>query len=120
VLASFARLYRDRFDVDLSEMTPMLAALRTTVLGRRVSTGGLRLSSDVAGVRPPRRVRRARFDGAWLQATIVARDSLRQGDTLTGPAIVEQLDTTTVIEPGDVAVIDSQGNLVITLASRKP
>jgi N-methylhydantoinase A len=120
VLASFARLYRDRFDVDLSEMTPMLAALRTTVLGRRVSTGGLRLSSDVAGVRPPRRVRRARFDGAWLEATIVARDSLRQGDTLTGPAIVEQLDTTTVIEPGDVAVIDSQGNLVITLASRKP
>ena len=120
VLASFARLYRDRFDVDLSEMTPMLAALRTTVLGRRVSTGGLRLLSDVAGVRPPRGVRRARFDGAWLEATIVARDSLRQGDTLTGPAIVEQLDTTTVIEPGDVAVIDSQGNLVITLASRKP
>jgi N-methylhydantoinase A len=32
-----------------------------------------------------------------------------------GPAIVEQLDTTTVIEPGDGARVDALGNLEITV-----
>ena len=46
---------------------------------------------------------------------ILARDALRPGDTLAGPLLVEQLDTTTVVEPGDTATIDAQGNLVIAL-----
>jgi N-methylhydantoinase A len=34
---------------------------------------------------------------------------------LDGPAIVEQLDSTTVIEPGDRARVDAFGNLEITI-----
>jgi len=30
-------------------------------------------------------------------------------------AIVEQLDTTTIIEPGDTAGVDGAGNLIITI-----
>ena len=44
-----------------------------------------------------------RFSGQWLDTPVIARHALRPGDRLTGPAIVEQLDTTTVIEPGDAA-----------------
>jgi N-methylhydantoinase A len=55
------------------------------------------------------------FAGQWLDTPIVARDALRPGDTLAGPLVVEQLDTTTVVEPGDTAAIDAQGNLVISL-----
>jgi len=32
-----------------------------------------------------------------------------------GPAIVEQLDSTTVIEPGDRVRVDALGNLEITV-----
>jgi N-methylhydantoinase A len=42
------------------------------------------------------------------------RDLLRAGNILTGPAIVFQLDATTVIEPGWQAVVDRLGNLIIT------
>jgi hypothetical protein len=35
------------------------------------------------------------------------------GAVVTGPAIVEQLDTTTVIPPGHRARVDRVGNLVI-------
>ena len=35
--------------------------------------------------------------------------------TLAGPAIVEQLDATTVIEPGDQVRVDALGNLEITV-----
>ena len=55
------------------------------------------------------------FAGQWLDTAILARDALRPGDTLAGPLVIEQLDTTTVVEPGDTATIDAQGNLVIAL-----
>jgi N-methylhydantoinase A len=42
------------------------------------------------------------------------RGLLRAGNVLTGPAIVFQLDATTVIEPGWQAVVDQLGNLNIT------
>ncbi len=34
-----------------------------------------------------------------------------------GPAIVEQLDTTTVIEPGDKVSVDAHSNLMIEVAA---
>ena len=44
------------------------------------------------------------------------RASLRPGHVLEGPAIVEQLDSTTPIFPHDTAVVDRAGNLVIRVA----
>jgi N-methylhydantoinase A len=37
-----------------------------------------------------------------------------QGEAISGPAIVEQADTTMVVYPGQRAEVDSTGNLVIT------
>jgi N-methylhydantoinase A len=115
VLQSFERVYRERFDVDLSEMRPMLAALRTTVIGRRARSDGVTPVADAAPRDRPHAHRPVWFAGQWLDTPIVARDALRPGDTLAGPLVVEQLDTTTVVEPGDTAAIDAQGNLVISL-----
>jgi N-methylhydantoinase A/oxoprolinase/acetone carboxylase beta subunit len=49
-----------------------------------------------------------------VQATVVARDSLSAGDVVEGPAIVEQLDTTVLIEPGWTATIHASGHMVLT------
>ena len=46
---------------------------------------------------------------------IYTRDLLLAGDVLPGPAIVEQIDSTTVIPPGASARIDEIGNLVLTV-----
>jgi len=40
------------------------------------------------------------------------------GAVLTGPAIVEQLDATTVVSPGQRATVDRAGNLVIRAGRR--
>ena len=40
-----------------------------------------------------------------------------EGATLAGPAIVEQPDTTVVIDPGATAVVDGLGNLVISVGA---
>jgi N-methylhydantoinase A/oxoprolinase/acetone carboxylase beta subunit len=41
------------------------------------------------------------------------RARLRAGDRITGPAIVEQFDATTVINPGVDCVVDRYGNLIL-------
>ena len=50
-----------------------------------------------------------------VDCPVYDRRSLRAGHTLDGPAIIEQLDSTTPIFPGDRAVVDSAGNLVIRI-----
>jgi len=46
---------------------------------------------------------------------VYRREELGVGVEFEGPAIVEQLDTTTVIEPGDGVRVDRLGNLEITV-----
>ena len=43
------------------------------------------------------------------------RTQLSPGQTIEGPAIVEQLDTTIPIYPGDRARVDASGTLMIEL-----
>lgn len=116
LLETFEALYRERFDVDLSEMIPVLAALRTTVIGRRARHEGMRMATSEPGSGSACTRRPVWFAGAWIDTPILARDTLQPGDTIEGPAIVEQLDTTIVIEPRDTAIIDAHGNLIVTLA----
>jgi N-methylhydantoinase A len=47
---------------------------------------------------------------------VYERTQLQPGATIVGPAIVEQTDTTTVIEPGFTAVVDGKLNLAIDMA----
>jgi N-methylhydantoinase A len=115
LMAAFEKAYWERFEVELKEMRAQVVSLRTAVIGRRqpVSLHGL-ITVDASGG-APRAVarRRASFDGAWHDTPIYRREHLGVGAELTGPAIVEQLDTTTVIEPGDHLVVDKLGNLEI-------
>ncbi|HEY1704437.1 MAG TPA: hydantoinase/oxoprolinase family protein [Trebonia sp.] len=45
---------------------------------------------------------------------VYGRDRLRAGHQFSGPAIVEQYDSTTVICPGQDVTVDRYGNLVVT------
>ncbi|MDE0945046.1 MAG: hypothetical protein OSB58_21830, partial [Alphaproteobacteria bacterium] len=51
--------------------------------------------------------------GGWMETPIIARDALPLGATFNGPAVLEQLDTTIIIEPGNEVMVDQVGNLVV-------
>jgi N-methylhydantoinase A len=53
----------------------------------------------------------------FVNSPVYAREKLRPGNQLKGPCIVEQMDTTTLLLPGDTAQVDRYGNLVITVGS---
>ncbi len=53
--------------------------------------------------------REAIFNGRSCETAVYDRDSLGSGSKLAGPAIVEQVDSTTVIPPGQKASVDRFG-----------
>jgi N-methylhydantoinase A len=61
-----------------------------------------------------RETRKARFSGAMLDCPVYQRDRLDVGATFSGPAIIDQLDATTVIPPGQTARIDDFKNILIS------
>tara|TARA_Y100001934_G_scaffold163503_1_gene194834 strand:- start:25950 stop:28010 length:2061 start_codon:yes stop_codon:yes gene_type:complete len=52
-----------------------------------------------------------------VDAQTFHRDKLKSGQRITGPAVVEQLDTTVLIYPGDTAHVDEARNLIIELSA---
>jgi len=64
---------------------------------------------DIAGRRS------VHFGGdGFVDTPVYRRESLLAGQRIPGPAIVDQLDTTTVLLPDQVAVVDPYGSLLIT------
>ena len=53
-------------------------------------------------------------------AKIYDRDRLLAGDAFDGPAIVEQMDSTTVVMPGARVVVAYTGSLVISIEGTQP
>ena len=67
-----------------------------------------------AGGRPePIAVRRVHFAGRACETPIFQRDALAAGAALTGPAIIEQLDATTALWPGQRLAVDRYGQLLL-------
>ena len=49
---------------------------------------------------------------------VYAREKLPLDAQISGPAILEQMDTTILIEPQDSAVSDDDGNILVTVGSK--
>jgi N-methylhydantoinase A/oxoprolinase/acetone carboxylase beta subunit len=58
--------------------------------------------------------------GEFVMAKVYERNRLQPGTRFKGPAIVEQPDTTTVVEPGWSAEVDAGGSLILTFEGAAP
>ncbi|MBE0447140.1 MAG: hydantoinase/oxoprolinase family protein [Actinobacteria bacterium] len=88
------------------------------VVGVRVRAIGLRDKPEVAMVEQAKEpvvvdLKSCTFFDGWYDAACYHRENLLAGHTLTGPALIFQLDTTTVIPPGWLAEVDRYGNLIL-------
>jgi N-methylhydantoinase A len=61
---------------------------------------------------PPRPIHVSSFSGP-VQARVLARDAMAPGFAFAGPALVQQSDTTTLVEPGWSGRVDAAGNLML-------
>jgi N-methylhydantoinase A len=119
LLSRFVETYRERFAVVLPTIPSRLVNVRTSVGGRRpaIDLASLgrpsRPAADCAGAEIGRRP--VWFAGAWIETPIYDRARLPLGASFEGPAILEQLDSTTVVDPGVRGVVDPAGNLIMTV-----
>ena len=118
--ALFEDAYFRRFQVRLPEIRPALVNVITSVIGRRPEID-LAALIDASGrkatlAEAQTGTRRVFFDG-WTDTPVYWRDHLPADAALHGPAIVEQMDCTLVLEPGDSAAQDADGNLIVTVAA---
>ena len=66
-----------------------------------------------------RNMRMVYFDAERpVESRIYDRAEMRPGQRVTGPAILEQMDTTTPVYPGDVAEMSPDGHLIITINTK--
>lgn len=111
----FEEEHRRRYSFDLPDSPLEIANIR--VVGRgRIRGISLQESEDEAGPDASGAVERhdeVYFDGEWTETPVYARGRLRPGNAISGPAVVVQDDTTTVIEPGYAGSVDSYGNILI-------
>ncbi|MBS0224482.1 MAG: hydantoinase/oxoprolinase family protein [Proteobacteria bacterium] len=115
---AFAAAYWRRFGIELSEIPPVLVNLHTAVIGVRPHIDlAMLAASERAPTLEAAQIgeRRVWFSDGWRQTPIYARDRLPRDAAFEGPAILEQLDCTTVVEPGDAVRQDKLGNLLITV-----
>lgn len=113
----FEAAYHTRFRVDLPTIRANLVNLNTSVIGERPALDLSRLI-DPAGRQPtaaPTGSRKVWFEG-WHDTPVYWRDHLPLDLALTGPAIIEQMDTTIVIEPGAHVTSDADGNLTVKVS----
>ncbi len=118
--ALFEAAYFRRFRVELADIRALVVNANTSVIGTRAA---LDLSAliDPAGraetlAEARTGTRAVRFDAGVIETPVYWRDRMPVDFMLEGPAIVEQMDTTVLIEPGDVVRGDAQGNLIVEIA----
>ncbi len=93
------------------------ARLRLSLPGGRVDGATLVPGAGTSASSSPPVAERAEvwFDRP-LPSAIVRRETLAAGAALAGPAVVVQMDTTTVVNPGWRARVDAAGNLLLERA----
>ncbi|MGB0410661.1 MAG: hydantoinase/oxoprolinase family protein [Pikeienuella sp.] len=125
VSAAFNAVYEARFRISLEGARANLVNVNTSVIGERaapdlstlIDAAGRRedITAAQTGARP------VWFgggtNGAWIETPIYWRDHLPIQFELIGPAIIQQMDTTILVEPGDIATGDAIGNIIVEVGA---
>jgi len=117
IRVAFEQAYHADFGRVLPGVGIRLVNLRTAAIGRRphFDLAALAPGADASLAAADRGTRQVWF-GGWHPATVHDRLALPVGAEIHGPAILEQPDATTVVDPGLVARVDRLGNVIVTRA----
>jgi N-methylhydantoinase A len=114
MVQAFEEVYRREYGNTLGDIPTTIVSLKTTVLGLRTQAETKSLAAARAVSAEPKSRRSVHF-GRWLETPIFGREQLAPGTVIDGPAIIEQADTTTVIEPGMRARVDGFNNILVEI-----
>ncbi|MCA0939589.1 hydantoinase/oxoprolinase family protein [Salipiger pacificus] len=112
---AFETAYRAAYGRTLPGGVQRVMNLRSAVIGKRPKFDLATLAPQGGSVEEARRgTRQVHFGTAWHETTIYDRLALPVGAEIEGPAILEQADTTVLLDPGLRGRVDAYGNTIIT------
>lgn len=114
IQSAFEAAYERAFGRALHGLIIRVMNLRHAMVGVRPKFDLAVLAPKGAGSTTPVGTQSVYHQGQWWTAQRYARLELPVSACVSGPAILEQADTTVWLEPGFQARVDSLGNLVVT------
>lgn len=111
--AAFDKSYEATFGRLLKNGVRRIMNLRSAVTGLRPKFDLQTLAPDVGGNSAAKSTRPVHFGDRWHDTAIYDRLALPVGSVIDGPAILEQPDTTVLVEPGLSGRVDRFGNTII-------
>ncbi len=114
IATAFHAAHRATYGHATEENEVWLKELRVHIVGTMPRLRVRAVRDDEPQLRAPRPIR---LLGRALTADVVSRTELRADETLAGPAIVNQMDATTLIPPGWTASLAPSGALVLRYGS---
>ena len=117
LLAAFREVHARAYGFASATDPVELVNLRLTAVGALRKPGAPPAGPAAAAPPRPSGTRPVWFEGdAPQEATVWDRATLARGHEIRGPAIIEQMDATTLLFPGDVARVDEVLNLMVEVA----
>lgn len=114
-VVDFHRLHAQMYGHAATEEPTMIVNVRLTGIGQ-IARPDLRLAEDArTGIQGGfhRDVFFAEA-GCFVDTPTILRHTLRVDEVVPGPAVIEEMDSTTIVHPGYSAKVDPHGNLHIT------
>ncbi len=117
IRAAFETGYRQRFAFLMPGRSLVIEAVSVEAVaeGERFEAPAEAAPSALLAPYVPAADARVRMhSGAWLEAGLFVRESLRPGATVDGPAIIAEKNATTVVEPGWQATLTAGGPIELS------
>jgi N-methylhydantoinase A len=113
--AAFARLHERFYGYSISDEVIELIRFNVTLTGPRPKPA-IAVKLPTAPANPqPAELRPVYFSRGFVEAPIYRREALSAGIELSGPAIVEDMDSTILVHPGQWLAVEPSGIISICL-----
>jgi N-methylhydantoinase A len=114
----FDEAHELRYSHSAPEESADVVSLRVSAIGRLNKPQFAKIA--IGDAAPPAAARRGTrsviFQGTGaVQANVLDRTKLLEGNVINGPAIIEEVASTTIVEPGDTVTVNAFGHLIMKL-----
>jgi N-methylhydantoinase A len=119
IAAAFHEAHRREHAYMRPETPVEIFRIGVRALGRTAKPELPRLEPRSGGALQAVGRREVRFAGDphWHASDVYDRAALAAGDRIAGPAVIDQLDSTTLLPPGSEAEVDERGNLRVEVGA---
>ncbi|APZ50580.1 hydantoinase/oxoprolinase family protein [Salipiger abyssi] len=110
-LDGFRAAHRQEYGYDIEDRAVEIVNLRLSVKGASAASAETGYSAQEGD--PVIGSRQVYFDGGWYETSLYERARLPVGPYVEGPAIVQEMSSTTIVEPGQRLRVDASGTMII-------